>query len=1289
MSDLDKKYPLRLDTRINFKNLIPHFYISDNQTNDFYIKLTNDNKPVEVEDIIVVIAVINPNGNINSSFLDTKTEKGLIYCNLPNELKNVVGAYKARIMCISGEERIVSNTFEYKVDTDEFQVIDEITEDSEEMIVLSQMLSRLSNMEIESQANETERIANEAERIENEAERIENENLRQQAENNRNTTEEARVVAESNRISNESERVLGEQTRVENEQNRISAENKRISDENIRKENENRRLEKENNNIQAESNRVQAESNRVQAESNRKNSENARNDNEDIRKQNELKRQSNENTRITNENERIANENERAKVNANRQQAEQTRVTNERNRKEAETARVSAERNRANNESVRISNENIRKNNEEKRKEEFKAKIIEIDNALASLGTADSVNWENVVGKPTFATVATSGDYNDLTNKPLKVLPENTTAIDLYNLEMGAYLVVDNIYFNNTDYSVMFNGVFDDTLYPGSLILVMEKGVFGNLTANTYFELNSEGSIVAIGSLNGAWIGQSATDIQNNLSDEMPASTNAVKNYVDEILSASNEGITVLPTGMTAVDYYNLEIGIYKASGTTYFEYAENCNYYNGVSHFEIFENEIISIEQQYNLVNLSNGKYCWLDETGKITDIGNTSEAWTGELATVATSGSYNDLADKPTIPEAGIPSLVGSNENVVKIWELEDGVYNLSGILKYRYDYYSTETGGTLEGWQIEGLYIIYNTGDDPNNVGRTIKICKNLKYNFYFKYSLLNGTIESSRYDPEYIKEDNSNPIGEEEAIIVLPNDLTASDYYNLPVGLYRVTTDFFFDATTNCELRNGLTNDMLTLPNGSLISCMGQGLIINLSYSMYLILNDTGEVYVVGSTNNAWTGELATVATTGSYNDLTDKPTIPSEYNLPIANQTTLGGIKVGAGLSITADGILSATGGATADSVEWANVLGKPTFATVATSGDYNDLTNKPTIPHYNETLIFEISGETDYGNFYANRYFNISALSLDETKSYVGKHKPIMDFPDELIHEFVYNKEANALMDEMNSVYIYNHKSYNGTNFIEDENSAVLTYDIKPMTISSGYNGYFRLYEIEKLELNNNCLSDDVSIKNSLTVGSRIGDIGKYSVVEGNENTASGNCSHAEGISTIASGDYSHSEGDNTTASGGCSHAEGINTIASGDYSHAEGNHTRASGNHSHAEGYYTIASTDFQHVQGRLNIEDTGRIYAHIVGNGMSDTERRNAYTLDWNGNAWYQGKLSQDGTPTEDKDLATKKYVDDSIATVNADTIDNLHIWTGTQSQYDALGTKDSNTIYLIKEG
>lgn len=46
-------------------------------------------------------------------------------------------------------------------------------------------------------------------------------------------------------------------------------------------------------------------------------------------------------------------------------------------------------------------------------------------------------------------------------------------------------------------------------------------------------------------------------------------------------------------------------------------------------------------------------------------------------------------------------------------------------------------------------------------------------------------------------------------------------------------------------------------------------------------------------------------------------------------LPIATNNTLGGIKIGAGLAVTEDGILSATGGGVADSVAWDNVVGKP------------------------------------------------------------------------------------------------------------------------------------------------------------------------------------------------------------------------------------------------------------------------------------------------------------------------------------------------------------------------
>ena len=91
------------------------------------------------------------------------------------------------------------------------------------------------------------------------------------------------------------------------------------------------------------------------------------------------------------------------------------------------------------------------------------------------------------------------------------------------------------------------------------------------------------------------------------------------------------------------------------------------------------------------------------------------------------------------------------------------------------------------------------------------------------------------------------------------------------------------------------------------------------------------------------------DLSTVATSGSYNDLSDKPSIPEPYELPVASATALGGVKVGSGLSIT-NGVLSATGGGTADSVDWSKIQNKPNFANVATSGDYNDLSNKPTIP---------------------------------------------------------------------------------------------------------------------------------------------------------------------------------------------------------------------------------------------------------------------------------------------------------------------------------------------------
>lgn len=69
------------------------------------------------------------------------------------------------------------------------------------------------------------------------------------------------------------------------------------------------------------------------------------------------------------------------------------------------------------------------------------------------------------------------------------------------------------------------------------------------------------------------------------------------------------------------------------------------------------------------------------------------------------------------------------------------------------------------------------------------------------------------------------------------------------------------------------------------------------------------------------------ELKSEAFSGSYNDLTDKPTIPTKTS-DLQNDS---GFITG---------------------VTWNDVTGKPTFATVATSGDYDDLTDKPDLSVY-------------------------------------------------------------------------------------------------------------------------------------------------------------------------------------------------------------------------------------------------------------------------------------------------------------------------------------------------
>lgn len=290
-----------------------------------------------------------------------------------------------------------------------------------------------------------------------------------------------------------------------------------------------------------------------------------------------------------------------------------------------------------------------------------------------------------------------------------------------------------------------------------------------------------------------------------------------------------------------------------------------------------------------------------------------------------------------------------------------------------------------------------------------------------------------------------------------------------------------------------------------------------------------------------------------------------------------------------------------------------------------------------------------------------------TTVTYDPTKSYYVKYNNTQ-------YHVVYTEGVFGIVEDNCECLII---SSNG-------NPVLMVFSLDTTNITD-----MQLIEKDIKKLDTMYIPDDLNVNNSMTLGIRKGRTGvlsssfgfnceasgDYSHAEGDNTTALKESSHAEGQDTTASGEASHAEGCRTRASGGNSHAEGNTTTASGNYSHAEGTDTIASGYNSHAEGHGTTAHGENQHAEGKYNIIDTKDKYAHIVGNGDSNNSS-NAYTLDWDGNGWFAGKLSQEGIPTEDKDLVTKKYVDDSrdnlISSIYGNNIYNFQI---TEDEFNSL--------------
>lgn len=189
-----------------------------------------------------------------------------------------------------------------------------------------------------------------------------------------------------------------------------------------------------------------------------------------------------------------------------------------------------------------------------------------------------------------------------------------------------------------------------------------------------------------------------------------------------------------------------------------------------------------------------------------------------------------------------------------------------------------------------------------------------------------------------------------------------------------------------GTTTADIRNGQDGNVpiatttvpgKVMPDGTTITVDANG-VITATAQVPTLYPTTGQNTDGAMTQKATTdalalkadsSSLATVATSGNYNDLSNKPTIPT---VPTQTSAFINNGSDGTSVYVEADELATvATSGSYNDlsnkptipaaqvNSDWnavsgvAQILNKPTLATVATSGSYNDLTDKPTIPTTN------------------------------------------------------------------------------------------------------------------------------------------------------------------------------------------------------------------------------------------------------------------------------------------------------------------------------------------------
>lgn len=309
-------------------------------------------------------------------------------------------------------------------------------------------------------------------------------------------------------------------------------------------------------------------------------------------------------------------------------------------------------------------------------------------------------------------------------------------------------------------------------------------------------------------------------------------------------------------------------------------------------------------------------------------------AKANTADLATVATSGSYNDLSDKPAIP----------------------------------------------------AKQVFYGTCDSSGRLSNKTVACSGFTYAegnvIYVTFS------DADTYSGDSIMTMNVNSTGAKDILTQTTSGGGLQSDYKWAAG-----ETVCFVCHNDCYLMveaamaTPTTSGLMSVNDKNKLDGIAAGAEVNVQAN-WTESDSSSDAYIQNKPS------LATVATSGSYSDLSNKPTIPAaqvqsdwaqttttavDY---IKNKPTLATVATSGSYSDLSD---KPTIPAAQVNSDWnassgvAQILNKPTFATVATSGSYNDLSNTPTIPTVNDATLTIQQNGTDVQTFTANQSTNATA----------------------------------------------------------------------------------------------------------------------------------------------------------------------------------------------------------------------------------------------------------------------------------------------------------------------